>query len=62
MTHACIFQHGIRAYLEGLPLNGNPYNPASCFDEHEAWRDGWLDASRARERARAIKIASRNHG
>ena len=59
MTNACVYQHGMRSYLNGVPLSGNPYNPAHSIDAHEAWKDGWLDASRARGRARASEIAAR---
>lgn len=59
MTQAYIYQHGMRAYLEGVPLSGNPYNPALGIDAHEAWKDGWLDASRARGRRRALENAAR---
>jgi hypothetical protein len=61
MTHAYVYQHGMRGYLEGIPLSGNPYNPAICIEAHEAWKDGWLDASRARGRLRALEIAARSH-
>jgi hypothetical protein len=51
----------MRGYLEGIPLSGNPYNPVICIEAHEAWKDGWLDASRARGRLRALEIAARSH-
>jgi hypothetical protein len=51
MTHAYyVEEHGTRDYREGIPLSGNPYNPAIAVDAHEAWRTGWLEASRARGR------------
>jgi hypothetical protein len=60
MIPAYIYDHGTKAYNEGVPLSGNPFNPASSAAAHEAWRDGWLDASRARaRRLRALEIAAR---
>jgi hypothetical protein len=61
MTQACIYQQGMRDYLRGIPLSGNPYNPAICMEAHDAWKDGWLDASRARGRLRALEMAARAH-
>jgi hypothetical protein len=40
----------MRDYLEGIPLGHNPYDRAISVEAHEAWIDGWLDASRARGR------------
>ncbi len=50
MTHARVFQHGVKAYLDCKLLCSNPYEPAVDPEAHEAWRDGWLDARRARRR------------
>jgi hypothetical protein len=61
MTHAQIYQHGMNAYIEGVSLNGNPYNPTICIEAHEAWTDGWLDASRARGRFLALKVGEQSH-
>jgi ribosome modulation factor len=58
MTHAQIYQHGMKAYIAGAPLSDNPYDQ-SALDAHEAWADGWLEASRARWRIHALEIASR---
>jgi hypothetical protein len=43
----------MKAYIDGSPLSGNPYNPSICSKANSAWSDGWLDASRARWRVRA---------
>jgi hypothetical protein len=40
----------MRGYLEGITLGDNPYDRAISVEAHEAWMDGWLDASRARGR------------
>jgi len=61
MTHASIYQHGMRDYLEGIPLSRNPFDRIISIEAHEAWRDGWLDASRARGRVLALEIAVRSH-
>jgi ribosome modulation factor len=57
MTHAQIYQHGMKAYIDGRPLSDNPYDQ-SALDAHEAWADGWLEASRARWRIHALEIAA----
>lgn len=60
MIPSYIYDHGSKAYNEGVPLSRNPHNPATSAGAHEAWRDGWLDASRARaRRLRALEIAAR---
>ena len=60
MTPDYIYEQGANDYNQGIPLSGNPYNPALSSVAHEAWRDGWLDASRARgRRLRALEIAAR---
>ena len=56
MTHAQVYQHGIKAFIDGNPLSDNPYR-LSCREAHEAWADGWLEASRARWRIHAMEIA-----
>lgn len=61
MTHAQIYQHGMKAYIEGSPLSGNPYNSATRPEAHDAWSDGWLDAVRARRRIHALQIAGYSH-
>ena len=58
MTHAFVYQDGMRSYVEGAPLSANPYNPAFSSEAYEAWKDGWLEASRARGRLRALEIAA----
>ena len=60
MTHAQIYQHGMKAYISGASLSDNPYDQ-SAMDAHEAWADGWLEASRARWRIHALEIAARPH-
>jgi hypothetical protein len=59
MTHAQIYQHGMKAYIAGDSLKDNPYDHDACFEAHEAWTDGWLEASRARWRLHALEIAAR---
>ncbi|VTZ27436.1 conserved hypothetical protein [Methylocella tundrae] len=61
MTQAQIYQHGMKAYIEGSPLSGNPYNATTCPAAYDAWTDGWLDAMRARRRIHALKIAAYSH-
>jgi hypothetical protein len=61
VTNASIYQHGMRAYLEGIPLSRNPYDRMISIVTHEAWRDGWLDASRSRRRILALEIAARSY-
>jgi hypothetical protein len=41
------YQRGMKAYIDGSPLSGNPYDPSVCSKANSAWSDGWLDASRA---------------
>ena len=50
MAPVYIYEHGMNDYNEGIPLSSNPYHPALSTAAHEAWKDGWLDASRARGR------------
>ena len=59
MTYARCYQQGLKAYLHARLLNGNPYDCAAYPVAHDAWRDGWLDANRARRRAHAFEIAAR---
>jgi hypothetical protein len=63
MTPGYVYEHGSRDYNEGVSLSRNPYNPAGSPAAHEAWRDGWLDASRARgRRLRVLENAARAVG
>jgi ribosome modulation factor len=51
MTHLYyVERQGMRGYLEGVRLRDNPYDRAISVEAHDAWMDGWLDASRARGR------------
>jgi hypothetical protein len=59
MTHARIYQQGVKAFLDAIPLGGNPHDPAVKSDAHEAWEDGWLDANRSRWRRHAFEMAVR---
>ena len=60
MTHDYfVEEHGTRDYRDGIPLSGNPYNPALSVDAYEAWRTGWLEASRARGRYLQTLVADR---
>ena len=59
MTHARIYQHGVKAFLDAKPLSFNPYDPAVNLDEYEAWEDGWHDANRSRERMHALEMKPR---
>ncbi|MGO9674203.1 MAG: hypothetical protein ACLPSF_08575 [Methylocella sp.] len=58
MTHAQIYQHGMKAYIAGDHLSDNPYDQTVCLEAHEAWTDGWREASRARWRIHALEIAA----
>ena len=57
------YQRGMKAYIDGSPLSANPYD-ASIRSKANAWRDGWLDASRTwwrlhgRETSAAAAIVS----
>jgi hypothetical protein len=62
MTHARIYQQGVKAFLDAAPLGGNPYAPEVNADAHEAWEDGWLDANRSRWRRHAFEMALRTSG
>ena len=53
MTYARVYQCGMKAFVAGVPLAGNPYKGADC----DAWSDGWHDASHARWRIHAHKNA-----
>ena len=59
MKHAQIYQHGVKAFLAGKPLSGNPYDPAFNLNEYEAWENGWHDANRSRERMHALEMKLR---
>jgi hypothetical protein len=61
MTHAHIYQLGMKAYLFGRTLTDCPYDPALCSEAYDAWRDGWLDASRAHWRRHSLAIAALRH-
>jgi hypothetical protein len=61
MTHGSVYQLGAQACLVGLSLGLNPYNVAFSPEAHEAWKDGWLDASRGRRRLRARESEARSH-
>ena len=50
MTYAQVYQHGLKAYIDGITLTGNPHNVDVCEAMHGAWGEGWLEASRARSR------------
>jgi hypothetical protein len=51
MTHIYyVEQQGMKDYLDGIPISRNPYDRSISVGAHEAWIDGWLDASRARGR------------
>ena len=36
----------MKAFIEGRLLSTNPYDASACSRTNNAWRDGWLDASR----------------
>jgi hypothetical protein len=59
MTHARIYQHGVKAFLDAKPLSFNPYDPAVNLDEYAAWEDGWLGANHSRGRMRALEMKLR---
>jgi ribosome modulation factor len=61
MTHAQIYQHGMKAYIDGHALTDNPYTQSACCEAREAWTDGWREASRARWRIHAAETAARPH-
>lgn len=61
MTHAHIYELGIKAYLAGNTLTDCPYDPTICSKTYDAWRDGWLDASRARWRRHSHAMAALRH-
>jgi hypothetical protein len=61
MTHAQMYQHGMKAYIDGNPLSGNPYNSPVCPEAGKAWSDGWLEASRAWWRIHAVATAGQSH-
>ena len=58
MTYARVYQHGMKAFIDGHPLGDNPYLLA-CAEAHEGWANGWLDASHSRWRTHALEIAGR---
>lgn len=55
MTYARVYQQGIKAFLDGIPLAGNPYNGLVCVETCDAWSDGWHDANHARWRIHSRK-------
>jgi hypothetical protein len=59
MSHARIYQHGVKAFIEAKPLSGNPYDSAVNSEAHEAWEDGWLDANHSRWRSHAFEMTMR---
>lgn len=59
MTYARSYQQGVKAYLDSKLFSGNPYDAAIYPEAHDAWKDGWLDASRSRRRIHALEIAAR---
>jgi hypothetical protein len=61
MPHARIYQHGVKAFLRATSLSGNPYDSAVNLEQHDAWEDGWLDASRSRSRMHAFERALRQY-
>ncbi len=58
MTHARLYQHGVKAYRTGQPLNCNPYDFDVCSEAHEGWKEGWLDASHEHRRRHAPEAAN----
>jgi hypothetical protein len=56
MTHARIYQHGVKAFLDAKTLSDNPYDPAVNLDEYEAWEHGWLDAKHSSGRLQALEM------
>jgi ribosome modulation factor len=61
MTHAQIYQNGIKAYIDGRSLGDNPYDQSANWEAYEAWTEGWREASRARCRIHALEIAAHPH-
>ena len=59
MTHARIYQHGVRAFLDAKTLSDNPYNLMVNLEAYEAWKDGWLDANHSLERMHALEMKLR---
>lgn len=59
MTHARIYQQGVKAFFNAKPLGRNPYDSAINSEAHEAWKDGWLDANHSRWRLYASLAAMR---
>ncbi|WP_395664457.1 hypothetical protein [Methylocella sp.] len=53
LSYARFYQHGVRAYAQGLALNANPHDRAGRGVAHDGWKDGWLDACHAHERKSA---------
>ena len=61
MTLAHVYELGMKAYLAGGTLTDCPHDPANCSKAYDAWRDGWLDASRAHGRRHALAVAAHRH-
>lgn len=61
MTLAHVYELGMKAYLVGATLTDCPYDPANYSKAYDAWRDGWLDATRARWRRHALAVAAHRH-
>ena len=62
MTRAHLYELGMKAYLAGNTLTGCPFDLAICSEAYDAWKDGWLDASRARWRRHARVVAAHRRG
>jgi hypothetical protein len=60
MTKAHIYELGTKAFLAGETLAFCPYDAISSSEAHDAWKDGWLDASRAHWRAHRFAIVARH--
>jgi len=48
----------MKAYLADNTLTGCPFDLAICSEAYIAWKDGWLDASRAHWRRHARAVAA----
>ncbi len=58
MTYARVYQRGMKDFIAGVPLAGNPYNGSDCVETCNAWSAGWHDASHARWRIHAHQNAA----
>ena len=60
MTPGYIYEQGANDYNEGIPLSGNPYNPALSMVAHEAWKmAGSMRAGRGAGARGALETAAR---